>query len=447
MTASLTVRDGISVCISAMMTGVLSIAALGLANVGTTTAEFAGIAAGFQIFGVSRYISVPIAAALVSFLVLRGGFRGVERVLLALSAVFIAYIAAGFLAHPDWSAAFAGSVVPTMPSGRDEVLIATAVLGTTLAPWGLAFIQSYAVDKRLTPRELPLLRWDVITGAVLTGVIGFFVVIACAATMHAHGLVINDASDAAAALEPLAGRLASELFAAGLIGAALLAASAALHAGAGRVFVGALDERAAALDGSQPELMMRPWPSLKLGSMSVACGCGGGEAVRAALPNVLSTAQALVLDADALNAIAADTQLQTQLRARAQRGRATVITPHPLEAARLLGRGTADVQANRLAAGRELADRFACVAVLKGSGTIVAAHGQPSFVNPTGNARLATPGTGDVLAGLIAARLAHRNDAQQAAADAVFVHGLAANHWPVAETLTAAALARRVGGL
>ena len=233
----------------------------------------------------------------------------------------------------------------------------------------------------------------------------------------------------------------------GMAGAALLAASAALHAGAGRVFVGALDERAAALDGSQPELMMRPWPSLKLGSRSVACGCGGGEAVRAALPNVLSTAQALVLDADALNAIAADTQLQTQLRARAQRGRATVITPHPLEAARLLGRGTADVQANRLAAGRELADRFACVAVLKGSGTIVAAHGQPSFVNPTGNARLATPGTGDVLAGLIAARLAHRNDAQQAAADAVFVHGLAANHWPVAETLTAAALARRVGGL
>ncbi len=205
--------------------GVLSIAALGLANVGTTTAEFAGIAAGFQIFGVSRYISVPVAALLVSVLVLRGGFRGVERVLLALSAVFIAYIAAGFLARPDWGAAFAGTVVPTLPSGRDAVLIATATLGTTLAPWGLAFIQSYAVDKRLTPRELGLLRWDVITGAVLTGVIGFFVVIACAATLHAHGLTITNASDAAAALEPLAGRLASQLFAGGLIGAALLAAS------------------------------------------------------------------------------------------------------------------------------------------------------------------------------------------------------------------------------
>lgn len=205
--------------------GVLSIGALGLANVGTTTAEFAGIAAGFQIFGVSRYVSVPVAALLVSVLVLRGGFRGVERVLLALSAVFIAYIAAGFLAHPDWGAAFAGTVVPSLPSGRDAVLIATATLGTTLAPWGLAFIQSYAVDKRLTPRELGLLRWDVVTGAILTGVIGFFVVVACAATLHVHGLTINDASDAAAALEPLAGRLASQLFAGGLIGAALLAAS------------------------------------------------------------------------------------------------------------------------------------------------------------------------------------------------------------------------------
>lgn len=205
--------------------GVLSMAALLLANIGTTTAEFAGIAAGFQIFGVSRYISVPIAAVIVSTLVLRGGFRGVERVLLALSAVFVAYIAAGILAKPDWGAALTGSVVPSLPTGRDAILIATATLGTTLAPWGLAFIQSYAVDKRLTPRELGLLRWDVITGAVLTGVIGFFVVVATAATLHRRGLSISDASDAAVALEPLAGRLASELFAAGLIGAALLAAS------------------------------------------------------------------------------------------------------------------------------------------------------------------------------------------------------------------------------
>ncbi|AMO21672.1 bifunctional ADP-dependent NAD(P)H-hydrate dehydratase/NAD(P)H-hydrate epimerase [Ramlibacter solisilvae] len=232
----------------------------------------------------------------------------------------------------------------------------------------------------------------------------------------------------------------------GMAGAVLLAASAALHAGAGRVFVGALDERAAALDSAQPELMMRAWETLDLRAMSVACGCGGGEAVRAVLPKVLSTARALVLDADALNAIAADTQLQALLRARGQRGRATVITPHPLEAARLLGRGTADVQGDRLSAARDLAGRFACVAVLKGSGTVIAAPDRAPFINPTGNARLATPGTGDVLAGLMAARLGTSDDAQQAAAGAVFDHGLAADRWPPAETLTASALARGLVG-
>jgi NRAMP (natural resistance-associated macrophage protein)-like metal ion transporter len=199
--------------------------ALLVANVGTTAAEFAGIAAGFELFGVSRYLSVPAAAVLVSFLVLRGGFRGIERVLLALSAVFVCYIAAGFLAHPDWLAAGRGLVVPTVPATKSAMVIAAATLGTTLAPWGLSFIQSYVVDKRLTTKDLRYLRVDVVTGALLTGVIGFFVVVACAATLHVQGTTINDAADAAAALKPLAGGLAEQLFAVGLIGAALLAAS------------------------------------------------------------------------------------------------------------------------------------------------------------------------------------------------------------------------------
>lgn len=203
----------------------VAILALVIANAGTTAAEFAGIAAGAELFGVSRYLAVPAAALLVSALVLRGGFRGVQAVLLALSAVFIAYIIAGVLAHPDWGATARGLVTPTMPTSRDAVLIATATLGTTLAPWGLAFIQSYAVDKRLTTADLPYLRIDVVTGAVLTGVIGLFVVIACAATLHPHGIRVTDAAQAAQALEPLAGELARDLFAAGLIGAALLAAS------------------------------------------------------------------------------------------------------------------------------------------------------------------------------------------------------------------------------
>jgi NRAMP (natural resistance-associated macrophage protein)-like metal ion transporter len=204
---------------------VVAILALLVANIGTTAAEFAGIAAGFELFGISRQIAVPFTALLVSLLVLRGGFKGIERVLLLLSAIFICYVAAGVLAHPDWGAAFRGLVVPTMPLTRDAVAIATATLGTTLAPWGLAFIQSYAVDKRLTTASLPYLRIDVITGALLTGVIGFFVVVSCAATLHAKGVSINDAADAAAALEPLAGTLAKDLFAIGLIGAAVLAAS------------------------------------------------------------------------------------------------------------------------------------------------------------------------------------------------------------------------------
>ncbi|MEY4102118.1 MAG: hypothetical protein RIR88_252, partial [Actinomycetota bacterium] len=125
----------------------LAIIALLGANVGTTTAEFAGIAAGFELFGVSKYISVPIAAALVSFLVLRGGFRAIERILLVLAAVFVCYIAAAFLAQPDWAEAAKGALIPSMPMDKDAWLIATATLGTTLAPWGLSFIQSYVVDK------------------------------------------------------------------------------------------------------------------------------------------------------------------------------------------------------------------------------------------------------------------------------------------------------------
>ena len=206
--------------------GILSATVLVAANIGTMTAEFAGIAAAGSLFGISKYLTVPLAALLVSFLVLRGNFARVEKVFLALASVFIAYVIAGFMAKPDWSAATKGLFVPSMPLTQEALFIATATLGTTLAPWGLAFIQSYAVDKRLTKSDLKLLRVDVWTGSLLTGIIGFFVVITCAATLNANGtVVIDDAAQAAAALKPLAGELATEVFAIGLIGAALLAAS------------------------------------------------------------------------------------------------------------------------------------------------------------------------------------------------------------------------------
>ncbi|SCX68487.1 NAD(P)H-hydrate dehydratase [Variovorax sp. EL159] len=231
----------------------------------------------------------------------------------------------------------------------------------------------------------------------------------------------------------------------GMAGAALLAGSAALHAGAGRVFVGLLDPSAAPVDTSQPELMLRDARTLDLSGTTAVCGCGGGSAVRELLPRALATAATLVLDADALNAIATDSALQTQLASRGKRGRPTVITPHPLEAARLLGCTAADVQADRLAAARKLASRFGVVAVLKGSGTVIADAGDgPAAINLTGNARLATAGTGDVLAGMIGAALAARQSAFEAAQEAVWRHGHIADTWPAdAAPLTAGTLARR----
>jgi len=210
---------------SGVRVGLAGLAALLIANVGTTCAEFAGVAAAFELAGVSRYVSVPIAAAAVSLLVLTGSFRRIEHVLLVLAAVFASYLAAGFLARPAWAEAGRGLVVPSLPLTRDALLIATATVGTTLAPWGLAFVQSYVADKRLSPRDMPYVRVDVVTGSVLTGVIGAMVVIACAATLNATGQSVDEAKDAAVALEPLAGGLASTLFGVGLVGAALLAAS------------------------------------------------------------------------------------------------------------------------------------------------------------------------------------------------------------------------------
>lgn len=229
----------------------------------------------------------------------------------------------------------------------------------------------------------------------------------------------------------------------GMAGAALLAGSAALHHGAGRVFVAMLDPSPLAVDLQQPELMLRNHETLDLRAMAIACGCGGGDAVRVALPKVLSTAKALVLDADALNAIAADSQLQLLLRARSRRhAAATVMTPHPLEAARLLGCSAADVQADRLQAAAHLVDRYGCAVLLKGSGTVIAAAQRLPVVNPTGNPRLATAGTGDVLAGMVAAEMAGGADAFDAACAAAYRHGAAADHWPAGQPLTASALAK-----
>ncbi len=195
------------------------------ANLGTLCAEFAGVAAAAGLADIPRGIAVPLAAGAVTGLVLGSSFHRIEHVLLALSAVFVAYVGAGLLAHPDWGATGRGLVVPSVPGGHDAALAIVACVGTTLAPWGLTFLQSYVADKRLGPGQLRYERIDVVVGSILTGVIGLFIVIACAATLHPQGRSIDDARDAAAALAPLAGDLAALLFGAGLLGAALLAAA------------------------------------------------------------------------------------------------------------------------------------------------------------------------------------------------------------------------------
>ena len=159
---------------------------------------------------------------------------------------------------------------------------------------------------------------------------------------------------------------------------------------------------------------------------TVVCGCGGGDAVRAALPRLVGLASRLVLDADALNAVAVDTALRTVLAARASRDRATILTPHPLEAARLLGTTTQAVQADRLGAAIALAERYRATVVLKGSGSVIATPGEAPRISATGNASLATAGTGDVLAGWIGGRWRPGTTAFDAATLAVVEHGAAA---------------------
>jgi hydroxyethylthiazole kinase-like uncharacterized protein yjeF len=221
------------------------------------------------------------------------------------------------------------------------------------------------------------------------------------------------------------GHLAIVGGATGMAGAAVLAGRAALMSGAGRVTVAALAP-GLAFDSTQPELMFRDASSFEFGATTVVAGPGMGEAplARQLLARLLPLENRLVLDADALNLIAADSALQSMLAARSA---ATILTPHPLEAARLLGCGTSDVQADRLASARALAARFKAIVVLKGSGSVIASPDGMAVVNNTGNPGLATAGTGDVLAGLCASLLAQSWPQWEAALGAVWIHGMAAD--------------------
>ena len=225
----------------------------------------------------------------------------------------------------------------------------------------------------------------------------------------------------------------------GMQGAAILAASAAQQMGAGRVFL-ALLSSAPTAHPIPADLMLRDWHSVPLPTCTVVVGCGAGEQAKEVLPTLLQQCKRLVLDADALNAIATDSDLAALLRDRASQGWDTILSPHPKEAARLLGLSPEQVQADRLVAARQLAQGFQCAVALKGSGTVIMAPGETPLLNPTGNGKLAIAGTGDVLAGMMGTLLAHGHSAFVAAQMACYWHGHVADQWPTWKPLTASAL-------
>ncbi|MGE5156235.1 MAG: Nramp family divalent metal transporter [Betaproteobacteria bacterium] len=202
-----------------------AMAILLLANVANTVAEFSGAAAALEIFGISRYLVVPVVAVAIWALVIKASYRTVERVFLSVIVVFLAYIASAILAHPDWAGVGRSLVTPSLDFAPATLLLMVAVVGTTITPYMQFYLTSAVAEKGIAEEELGLERADAIGGSVWTNLIAVFIVVATATTIGVAGGAINSASDAAQALEPVAGKLAEGLFAIGLFGASVLAAT------------------------------------------------------------------------------------------------------------------------------------------------------------------------------------------------------------------------------
>jgi NRAMP (natural resistance-associated macrophage protein)-like metal ion transporter len=206
-----------------MMLGILII------NFGNVVTEFIGIATSLELFGLSRYATVPICAVIVWLIVVKGQYKSVEKVFLAASFFYITYLFAGAFAHPIWKEALVATIKPpALAAFRNEayLFMVIGVVGTTIAPWMQFYLQSSIVEKGVTRRGLRASRWDVIMGCIFTDVVAWFIIVACAATLYVHGYRnIKYAADAAQALKPLAGQYAYILFAVGLFNASLFAAS------------------------------------------------------------------------------------------------------------------------------------------------------------------------------------------------------------------------------
>ena len=190
-----------------------------------TVAEFAGVAASMQIFGVSKYIAVPLAAILVWVLVVQGTYSQVEKVFLVACTFYISYVASAFLAKPNWMLAARQTFIPEIHTNAAYLLVLTGLIGTSVAPWQFFYLQAGYVEKKVSARQYKHARMDVLVGSISCMAIVFFIIVSTAATLHASHTQINDAADAAKALAPLAGKWAGYLFAFGLLNASLFSAS------------------------------------------------------------------------------------------------------------------------------------------------------------------------------------------------------------------------------
>jgi NRAMP (natural resistance-associated macrophage protein)-like metal ion transporter len=199
--------------------------ALFLTNLGNTMAEFAGWAAAMEIFGVKRYLSLPVGAFLVWWLVVKGSYKAVEKVFLAASAIYLTYVVSALLSRPSWGKVISQVIVPEVHWDAPYMMLLIGMVGTTIAPWMQFYLQSAVVEKGIKAKHYRASRWDVILGCLVTDLVALCIIVACAGTLFKHHIQIEDAKDAALALAPLAGKYASWLFALGLANASLFSAS------------------------------------------------------------------------------------------------------------------------------------------------------------------------------------------------------------------------------
>ncbi|MGB7913226.1 MAG: Nramp family divalent metal transporter [Desulfobaccales bacterium] len=196
-----------------------------LADLGNTICEFAGVAASMELFGVVKYIAVPLGALGIWVLVIRKSYKFVEKVFLAACVLYLTYIVSGYMAHPSWKEVGRELIIPNFSFDSNYLAILVGVIGTTIAPWMQFYIQSAVVEKGITVKDYGYCKWDVISGCFMTNIVALFIIVACAATIHVHGIKIETAKDAALSLGPLAGKWAQWLFALGLLNASLFSAS------------------------------------------------------------------------------------------------------------------------------------------------------------------------------------------------------------------------------